>query len=113
MGHSDVQRPVSGGEDRRAAVRVVYETVAMVAEYDGENFPLFSAFWEVQTIDLSATGMGFWSQRRPQTELLLLMLGNPQAQPIFIVSRVARCASPLGDVSKFKVGCELLKRLSE
>ena len=112
MGHSDVERSMSGGEDRRAAVRVVYETVAMVADYDGENFPMFSSFWEVQTIDLSATGMGFWSHRRPATELLLLMLGNPQAQPIFIVSRVARCIPSPNEESKFKIGCELLKRLT-
>jgi hypothetical protein len=110
MGHSDVERPMSGAE-RRASVRVVYETVAMVAEYDGENFPLYSAFWEVQTIDLSASGIGFWSHRRPQTPLLLLMLGNPQAKPIFIETRVARCSADQEDDARFKVGCELIKRL--
>ena len=113
MGHSDVDKPVSGDDDRRVSVRVVYETVAMVAEYDGENFPLFSAFWEVQTFDLSATGIGFWSHRRPETHLLLLMLGNPQAQPIFIVTKVAYCAPTAADNTRFKVGCELLKRLAE
>ena len=110
MGHSEIERSITGTGERRAAVRVVYETVAMIAEYDGENFPLFSAFWEVQTIDLSATGIGFWSYRRPATQLLLLMLGNPQAHPIFIVSRVAHCVAA-DEGGKFKVGCELLKRL--
>jgi hypothetical protein len=113
MGHSDVERPLSDSTDRRAAVRVVYETVAMVAEFDGENFPPFSAFWEVQTMDLSATGIGFWSHRQPKTERLLLMLGNPQAQPIFIVTRVARCAEPEGDEVRFKVGCEMIERLAK
>jgi hypothetical protein len=105
---------VTGGAERRISIRVVYETVAMVAEYDGADFPLFSAFWEVRTRDLSATGMGFESQRRPQSDLLLLMLGNPQASPIFIVARVAHCAvaDPADEGRGYIVGCELIKRLS-
>jgi hypothetical protein len=112
MGHSDVKKPILGTE-RRNAIRIVYETVAMVAAYDGENFPPFSSFWEVHTYDLSATGIGFWSRRQPETELLLLMLGNPQAHPIFIVIRVAH-ASPgeVNDEPMFKVGCEMLRRLT-
>src|SRR5262245_30277766 len=91
MGHSDAEKPMFDGAERRLSIRVVYETVAMVADYDGANFPLFSAFWEVKTRDLSATGMGFVSRRRPESSHLLLMLGNPQANPILILARVAHC----------------------
>ena len=115
MGHSDADRPVTSGAERRVSIRVIYETVAMVAEYDGAEFPLFSSFWEVKTKDLSATGMGFESQRRPQSTLLLLMLGNPQASPIFIVARVAHCelADPEDAGAGYTIGCELLRRLKQ
>lgn len=95
------------------SIRVVYETVAMAAEYDGKNFPPFSAFWEVKTRDLSPTGISFYSRRRPETELLMLMLGNPQATPLFLVARVCHCdAADIRDERIYKVGCELVKRIS-
>lgn len=96
------------------SIRVVYETVVMVAEYDGENFPLFSAFWEVKTLDLSATGIGFVSRRQPRTALVVLMLGNAQANPIFTVARVAHCRplEPSDPEQGYRLGCELLKRLA-
>lgn len=113
MGHSDVEKSVFTGSERRAAIRVVYETVAMVAEYDGVNFPGFSAFWEVKTQDLSATGIGFWSNRQPATEQLMLMLGNPQANPIFIVARMVHCSpTQTDDEPLYKIGCELIQRLT-
>jgi hypothetical protein len=104
---------VEGG-DRRLAIRVVYETMAMAAEYDGEHFPLFSAFWEVKTTDLSPTGIGFISSQRPRSPQLLLMLGNPQATPIFLVARVAHCqpVDPDDDSQGCHIGCELIRRLT-
>jgi hypothetical protein len=113
MGHSDVERPMLPGAERRNALRVVYETVALVADYDGQNFPPFSAFWEVQTRDLSVAGMAFVSPRPPRTEQLVLMLGNPQAEPILIQARVVRCdplAANGGEACL--VGCEFLQRMT-
>jgi hypothetical protein len=111
MGHSDSAKPLSGRE-QRASVRVVYETMLLVAEYDGESFPPFSAFWEVRTKDLSPNGVGFNSPKRPTSPLLLLMFGNPQANPIFVKARVAHCletTTTKGTV--FSVGCEMIERL--
>jgi hypothetical protein len=114
MGHSDADKPAYGGADKRLSVRVVYETVVMVAEYDGNRFPTFSSFWEVRTQDLSPTGVGFISRRQPQTEQVVMMLGNPQANPIFVVARVAHCVpmDPADPEQGYRVGCELLKRLA-
>ena len=112
MGHSDSQRPLVAGAEKRASVRVVYETLLLVAEYDEHFFPPFSAFWEVKTIDLSPYGVGFHSPRRPASEMLLLMFGNPQANPIFVKARVARCVETVGENGAFfTVGCELLERI--
>jgi hypothetical protein len=112
MGHSDSDRPIAKGAEQRASVRVVYETLLLVAEFDGTTFPPFSAFWEVRTKDLSPTGVGFHSAKRPASELLLLLFGNPQANPIFVKARVAHCkenVTPKGTV--YTVGCELLERI--
>jgi len=114
MGHSDIEKPAFRGAEKRLSIRVVYETVVMVAEYDGVNFPPFSAFWEVKTKDLSASGIGFVSRQQPRTPLVVLMLGNPQANPIFTVAEVAYCA-PVDSPDEglgFRVGCALLKRLA-
>lgn len=114
MGHSDSERPLVSGADKRASVRVVYETLLLVAEYDGHFFPPFSAFWEVKTIDLSPHGVGFHSPKRPGGEMLLLMFGNPQANPIFVKARVARCVETAAEKgSLFVVGCELLERIKQ
>jgi hypothetical protein len=100
------------GIEQRASMRVVYETLLLVAEYRGSSFPPLSAFWEVKTKDLSPTGVGFQSPRRPETDTLLLMFGNPQAKPIFVKARVARCAeSKTATGTEFLVGCEFLERL--
>src|SRR5688572_2496436 len=105
MGHSDSERPLVSGAEKRASVRVVYETMLLVAEYDGHFFPPFSAFWEVKTTDLSPHGVGFRSSKKPNSELLLLMFGNPQANPIFVKARVARCVEIADDQgSMFTVG---------
>ncbi len=112
MGHSDSDRPVVRGAEQRASVRVVYETLLLVAEFDGKTFPPFSAFWEVRTKDLSVNGVGFNSSKRPTSELLLLMFGNPQAKPIFVKARVAHVVestTPKGKV--FTVGCEMIERM--
>lgn len=112
MGHSDSAKPIAGGKEQRASVRVVYETLLLVAEFDGQNFPSFSSFWEVRTKDLSATGVGFHSPRRPTSEFLLLMFGNPQANPIFIKARVAHCVeSTTTKGTVFMVGCEMIERM--
>ena len=114
MGHSDGQKPLVSGADQRSAVRVVYETLVMVAEYPGPDFPPFSAFWEVKTRDLSPTGIGFSSPRKPVGADLLLLFGNPQANPIFVKARVAHCVeskTPQGKV--YIVGCQLVERLTK
>jgi len=113
VGHSDQKQPLFPGSEKRLSVRVVYETLLLVAEWDGAAFPPFSAFWEVQAKDLSATGVGFLSDREPKAEHLLLMFGNPQAKPIFIKARVVHRAilqTPQGVV--YRVGCELLQRMT-
>ena len=112
MGHSDSAKPIVSGSEQRASVRVIYETLLLVAEFDGQTFPPFSAFWEVRTKDLSATGVGFNSPKRPTSALLLLMFGNPQANPIFVKARVAHCKeSTTTKGTVFTVGCEMIERI--
>jgi hypothetical protein len=112
MGHSDSERPLISGAEKRTSVRVIYETLLLIAEFDGEKFPPFSAFWEVKTKDLSPNGVGFYSRKRPKSPLLLLMFGNPQANPIFVKARVAHVVENTGEKgTTYMVGCELLERM--
>lgn len=112
MGHSDTDKPPGRGAENRATVRVIYETLLLVAEYDGDDFPPFSAFWEVKTKDLSPTGVGFVSPRRPKTTHLLLLFGNPQANPICIKARIAHCVEKNNEEGiYYQLGCELLQRV--
>lgn len=114
MGHSDIERPAFHGAEKRLAIRVVYETIVMIADYDGVHFPPYSAFWDVKTRDLSVSGIGFVSRRRPHTAELVLMLGNPQANPIFTLARVAHCTlvDPTDEEHGYLLGCEFVKRLA-
>ena len=112
MGHSDSERELVSGADKRASVRVIYETMLLVAEFPGEKFPPFSAFWEVKTTDLSPNGVGFYSPKKPEAETLLLMFGNPQANPIFVKARVVHCVENVGEKGTlYRIGCEFLERM--
>ena len=59
----DADECASPSVDKRCSARVDYPYAFMVAPFDS-GFPTEDQFWEVEGVDLSLTGIGFYSSKR-------------------------------------------------
>jgi len=99
-----------GTVERRSNSRFSYVCRQLIADYDGERFPLRNEFYKVNFQNISAKGLAFLSPTRPKTDYVLVLLGS---DPICFVARVVRTFFRTDRTKMFEVGCELTFRIAQ
>ncbi|HJN08793.1 MAG: hypothetical protein QGG09_16510 [Pirellulaceae bacterium] len=98
------------GSDRRTDDRRPYERWQLVAPYDGESLPEQDAFREKRCIDLSSSGLSFFSARRPVTSHVVVALG--QDPFLFFVAEIVHIHEVEShNGTEFFVGCNFQNRV--
>ena len=84
----------------------------MVAEYDGQRMPPLAAFTQVVGRDLSPTGMSFLAPEQLESKDIVILLGAPDKDPIFVTARIAHATEGFWDRKRqFLIGCDFTGRL--
>ena len=96
---------------KRKHVRRNYVYRQLVADYDGCKVPKAKDFYWVTTVNVSTSGVGFVSFRKPRTKYVIVTFGAGRKG--CLIGRVA-WAFCRTDLPKrpFEVGCEFVVRLA-
>jgi hypothetical protein len=79
--------------DKRRAPRSAYPAPLAIAPFFEERFPDPEEFVPVHGRDISTTGISFFAAGMPASEMIVLRLGNPPNQHIYVQARVVRVSS--------------------
>ena len=96
--------------ERRNSDRFTYICRQLIADYDGVHFPLRDEFYKVVFQNISSSGIGFLSSKRPRTDHILVLLGR---DPICFVARVVRTFFRADSSNMYEVGCEFTFRVAQ
>ena len=93
--------------DRRVSTRVPFGAVLGICECDGDKIPSSRAFRTVKGFNLSHTGISFTTLEWPQSDRLIVMLGDPE-RPNLVRTHIVRCVRKKrpSDTPPFEVNCE-------
>ena len=98
-------------DGKRRSARTDYDTTLRIAPFDGENIPTFYAFTVVRGRDISTSGISFYSAERPESNSLILMLGE-KPNLIYVVGEVRHlCEGYYDRQRQFLIGVEFIRKL--
>ena len=105
------QRPAKGErKDLRSSPRRAFKYYQMIAPMFGGQLPARRKFYEVECEDISAGGMGFYMNRPPDFDALVVALGRPPDES-FLTARVIRVMKVERDGQRrYLVGCRFTGR---
>lgn len=103
--HDDVPDP--GDDERRTAPRVRFTTDVPISGWNGRCLPPDDEFLRVQAVNLSHSGIAFYSYVKPPSRSLVIMMGNPKT-PTYTSARVVRCTR---EGNRYLVACEFLRKI--
>lgn len=97
------------GEASAQAGDVVFMMAPCV---DPPQRPEMSEFVQVEPRNLSATSISFYCNHAPRGDLIVLLMGNLEADPICVSAMVTSCNEGFWERKRrYLVGCELTGRL--
>jgi hypothetical protein len=98
------------GEERRISSRRPHRVFQWVAPCINGQLPDQTMFYPVKCIDISRTGIAFFTEEALTTDQVIIALGTTE-EAFYVRSRVANC-SPVQneDGWRFRVGCEFVER---
>jgi len=98
-------------EDRRVSPRRPHRVFQWIAPCINGKLPDQSMFYQVQCIDISRTGIAFFSYEPLPSDELIIAIGTT-ADAVYVRSRVANNVR-LEDSEgvRYRVGCEFIERL--
>jgi len=97
-------------KDLRASPRRAFKYYQMIAPMFGGQLPARRKFYEVECEDLSAGGMGFYMNRPPDFDTLVVALGRPPEES-FLTARVVRVMKvEQSGQRRYLVGCRFMGR---
>jgi hypothetical protein len=101
----------SNPEDRRVSPRRPHRVFQWIAPCIDGRLPDQSMFYQVQCIDISRTGISFYTYEPLPSDDVIVAIGTT-ADAVYVRSRVANCVR-LEDSEgvRYRVGCELLERM--
>jgi PAS domain S-box-containing protein len=99
-------------KDLRSSPRRAFKYYQMIAPMFGGQLPARRKFFEVECEDLSAGGMGFYMNRPPDFDTLVVALGRPPEES-YLTARVVRVmrADQNGE-RRYLVGCRFTGRVA-
>ncbi len=99
-----------GESDRRVSLRRPHRVFQWIAPCIDGQLPDQTMFYPVKCIDISRTGIAFFTEEALTTDQVIIALGTTE-EAFYVRSRVANCA-PVQDEDgwRFRVGCEFVER---
>lgn len=105
----------SGSRSRelRASPRLAYHYYQLIAPlYTGNRMPPRKEFFPVECNDISAGGISFLYDRRPDFEYLVVALGRPPEETFFTAHVVRVAQEEKEGKTRYLVGCRFTGRVS-
>jgi hypothetical protein len=104
-------RSAISDDDRRISPRRPHRVFQWIAPCINGKLPEQSMFYQVQCIDISRTGVAFFSYEPLPSDEVIIAIGTT-ADAVYVRSRVANCVR-LEDSEgvRYRVGCEFIERL--
>lgn len=102
-----------GRRELRASPRMAYHYYQLIAPlYTGNRMPPRKEFFPVQCNDISAGGISFFFDRRPDFEYLVVALGRPPEETFFTAHVVRVARKDTEGQTRYLVGCRFTGRVS-
>ena len=99
-----------GGEERRVSSRRPHRVFQWIAPCINGQLPDQTMFYPVKCIDISRTGIAFFTEEALTTEQVIIALGTTE-EAFYVRSRVANCSPVQNEEGwRFRVGCEFVER---
>ena len=96
--------------ERRDGQRTKYDCVQLVAPYNGVTMPSQAEFRRAHCRDLASGGFSFFAEQPPQTDQLIVALGDVPFT--FFVAEVKRVRQADVDLTgSYLIGCKFVERL--
>jgi hypothetical protein len=109
VARSDVA--ASNPDDRRVSPRRPHRVFQWIAPCIDGRLPDQSMFYQVQCIDISRTGISFYTYEPLPSDDVIIAIGTT-ADAVYVRSRVANSVRlEDADGVRYRVGCELLERM--
>jgi len=106
----ETQAPQTGPE-QRSSPRREFHYYQLIAPVFGQRMPLRKEFFPVECRDISAGGISFVTEQRPDFEELVVILGRAPAESYFS-ARVVRVSQETRGKKLFVVGCKFIGRVT-
>jgi hypothetical protein len=98
-------------QDRRTSPRRPHRVYQWIAPCIGGRLPDQSMFYQVQCIDISRTGIGFFSDEPLSSEEVIIAIGTT-ADAVYVRARVMNSVRVEDmDGVRYRVGCEFIERI--
>jgi hypothetical protein len=108
---SNQQNAKGGGKDLRASPRLAYHYYQLIAPlYNLHRLPPRKDFFPVECNDISAGGISFLFDRRPDFDNLVVSLGRPPAETYFTAHIVRIAREEKEGKTVYLVGCRFTGR---
>jgi hypothetical protein len=109
--HGAISNSTPSSQDRRTSPRRPHRVFQWIAPCIDGRLPDQSMFYQVQSIDISRTGIAFYSYEPLPSDEVIIAIGTT-ADAVYVRSRVANCVR-LEDSEgvRYRVGCEFIERL--
>jgi hypothetical protein len=99
--------------DRRSSPRRPHRVFQWIAPCIDGKLPDQSMFYQVQCIDISRTGVAFYTYEPLPSDEVIIAIGTT-ADAVYVRSRVANSV-PVADADgvRYRIGCEFVERFSQ
>jgi hypothetical protein len=105
--------PNPTSDERRRSSRHVFRHVQKIVFGEWTSKPPDRVFFEVEFIDVSATGCAFLFETRPPASHLVVRLGAVES-PVFLQAEICRTVDRSRDgATSFLIGCRFTTRLAD
>jgi len=94
--------------EHRRSPRRPYFRRELIADFDSRSVPELADFYWVTFLNISDTGAAFLSSHKPETDKVIIVLGNGPSVIARIIRTSCRSESP---EAVFEVACEFERRL--
>lgn len=102
-----------GRRELRASPRLAYHYYQLIAPlYTGNRMPPRKEFFPVECNDISAGGISFLYDRRPDFDYLVVALGRPPEETFFTAHVVRIARQEKEGQTRYLVGCRFTGRIS-
>ncbi len=101
----------SNPDDRRVSPRRPHRVFQWIAPCIDGRLPDQSMFYQVQCIDISRTGVSFYTYEPLPSDEVIIAIGTT-ADAVYVRSRVANTVRlEDSDGVRYRIGCELVERM--